>query len=88
MENTRIYSFKSAKAGGASYFQMTLRQEQVLQNAYRQTERRIELAAYESGILSIHQRTGQKHAKADVRSADWNKGRNSRGNPSQTDAQF
>jgi hypothetical protein len=50
MENTRIYSFKT-KSWWSKLFSDDTRQEQVLQNAYRQTEKRIELAAYESGIL-------------------------------------
>lgn len=50
LENTRIYSFKSA-SWWSKLFSDDTEDEQVLQNAYRQTERRIEMAAYESGIL-------------------------------------
>jgi hypothetical protein len=50
LENTRIYSFKSA-SWWSKLFSDDTEDEQVLQNAYRQTESRIEMAAYESGIL-------------------------------------
>jgi hypothetical protein len=50
LENTRIYSFKSA-SWWSKLFSDDTEDELVLQNAYRQTERRIEMAAYESGIL-------------------------------------
>jgi len=51
LENTRIYSFKN-NSWWSKLFSDDTEDEQVLQNAYRQTERRIEMAAYESGILS------------------------------------
>jgi hypothetical protein len=51
MENTRVYSFKT-KSWWSKLFSDENEDKQVLQNAYRQTERRIEKAAYESGILS------------------------------------
>jgi hypothetical protein len=50
MDNTRIYSFKT-KSWWSRLFSDSSDDEQVLQNAYRQTEKRIEEAAYESGIL-------------------------------------
>jgi len=50
LENTRIYSFKN-NSWWSKLFSDDDNDEEVLQAAYRETEKRIELAAYESGIL-------------------------------------
>lgn len=51
LENTRIYSFKKDN-WWSKLFSDDNEDEEVLQMAYRQTEKRIEQAAYESGILN------------------------------------
>lgn len=51
MKNTRIYSFNN-NSWWSRLFSDESEDEAVLQKAYRETERRIEQAAYESGILN------------------------------------
>jgi len=51
IENTRIYSLKN-NSWWSRLFSDGNEDEEVLQMAYRETERRIEQAAYESGILN------------------------------------
>ncbi len=51
LENTRIYSFKK-DSWWSRLFSDDNEDEEVLQMAYRQTEKRIEEAAYNSGILN------------------------------------
>jgi len=51
LENTRIYSLKK-DSWWSRLFSDDDEDEEVLQMAYRQTEKRIEEAAYESGILN------------------------------------
>ena len=51
LENTRIYSFKN-NSWWSRLFSDDNKDEEVLQMAYRETEKRIEQAAYTSGILN------------------------------------
>lgn len=55
LDKTRIYSFKS-DSWWNRLFSDENKNEEILQMAYRQTEKRIEEAAYESGILKATNR--------------------------------
>ena len=50
LENTRIYSLKN-NSWWSKLFSDNIEDEEIVQMAYRETEKRIEQAAYESGIL-------------------------------------